>query len=285
MTGKRKVIFVAGSSYSGSTILNLILGNDTRRNALGEIRALYCPKKNHHIKKIHFLRKDPRWKKIIDGKAKNLYKSLFSEFPEIDCFIDSSKDPVWIKYQISVLKKHNIEHEVVLIFKSPKEFSKSALKRNQINWGEKWVSYHLTFFKLIKNYHQISYYDFTTNTEDELKKLFNKLGMVYSKDKKEFWNKNSFNFFGNNHANYQATSQNNELSNRLIDLSYKKDFRKIKNSSLNDEDNTLIVSKGLLKKINRISEKFKNSNIRLDYDFFDLALIFYKQTKFILFNK
>ncbi|MEO1033797.1 MAG: hypothetical protein AAFX55_20610 [Bacteroidota bacterium] len=152
----KKVIFVAGSSYSGSTILNLILGNDEKRNALGEIRALFCPKKAHHHKKIDELRKDPKWERIFDGGLKNLYSNLFTEYPEIDVWIDSSKDPIWISEQIQNLKKSNIPSNVVLIYKTPLKFAQSALKRNQQQWERKWLNYHLSFFDLIKDYHQIS---------------------------------------------------------------------------------------------------------------------------------
>jgi len=228
----KKVIFVAGSSYSGSTILNLILGNDQRRNALGEIRALFCPKKTHHHKKINELKKDTKWERIFEGGLKNLYSNLFAEYPEIDVLIDSSKDPIWISEQIQNLKKSNIPSNVVLIYKTPIEFAQSALKRNQQQWERKWLNYHLSFFELIKDYRQISYESFVNNTEASLKELFNDLELNYTKESKDFWlKKDNFNFFGNNHTNYQAKESNDEIGDRIIDDNYKKDYRKIKSST------------------------------------------------------
>ena len=228
----KKVIFVAGSSYSGSTILNLILGNDKRRNALGEIRALFCPKKAHHHKKIAELRKDPKWERILDGGLKDLYGNLFIEYPEIDVWIDSSKDPIWISEQIKNLKKSNISSNVVLIYKTPIEFAQSALKRNQQQWELKWLNYHLSFFDLIKDYCQISYENFVNNTQASLNELFNDLELNYTEESKDFWlKKDNFNFFGNNHTNYQAKESNDEIGDRIIDDNYKKDYRKIKSST------------------------------------------------------
>lgn len=228
MQNKKRVIFIAGSSYSGSTILNLILANDPKGMSLGEVRSLMHPYRKHHFTLREEFRSDSRWKKIIDDGANKMYQNLFELFPEIDFFIDSSKDPLWIHRQSKMLKKEGYETNVVLIYKSPLEFAQSALKRKQFNWQRKWVSYHQIFFYLINRYNQISYYDFVTTPKESIHSMCNKLQINFVEPKLNFWEKKNFNFFGNNHTNYQAIDGKTDIEERIIDKEYASNFRQIR---------------------------------------------------------
>ena len=284
----KKVIFVAGSSYSGSTILNLILGNDIKGNALGEIRALFCPKKAHHHDKINALKKDKKWQRIFDGGYKNLYKNLFIEYPEIDFWVDSSKDPIWISEQIECLKKRDIPSSVVLIYKSPMQFAQSALKRDQQEWQRKWLNYHLSFFELIKDYQQISYQNFVDNTDEVLKELFKNLNLNYTSNSKDFWiKKDNFNFFGNNHTNYQAKESNDEIGDRIIDDNYKKDYRKIKSSITLDADTKQNIQEQIKgdKNFEMLEMKLNNRSYKVRLGLKDKANVLKNKIKFKLLKK
>jgi hypothetical protein len=45
----RKLINICGTSYSGSTMLDLIIGNDDKGFSLGEIYAWFRPYRTHHL--------------------------------------------------------------------------------------------------------------------------------------------------------------------------------------------------------------------------------------------
>jgi len=64
----------------------------------------YCPTRKHHFEEIEKLKKDEKWSTIIMGGRKNLYPNLVKSFPEIDVFVDSSKNPFWFKYHMNNLR-------------------------------------------------------------------------------------------------------------------------------------------------------------------------------------
>lgn len=264
----KKVIFVTGSSYSGSTILNLILANDSKGMSVGEIRSLMLPYRKHHYKKRQELSDDEKWKQVLNDGSSKLYKNLFELFPEYDFWVDSSKDPLWIYNQSKILQRQGFKVAIVLIYKSPLEFAQSALKRKQYKWQRKWISFHESFFYLLKEYHQISYYDFVAKPKDSLKVLCENLEIDFKDSKLDFWKKHNFNFFGNTHTNYQAVKDKSEMESRIIDKEYKSNFRKIKHSITLDESlqkkmETEITRnsriQNILNKLNKRNQKFQTS--------------------------
>ena len=44
----KKVIFIGGTSYSGSTFFDMILANDPKGFSCGEVNALFNPYRPHH---------------------------------------------------------------------------------------------------------------------------------------------------------------------------------------------------------------------------------------------
>lgn len=194
----KKVIFVAGTSYSGSTMLDMTLANDPNGYSLGEFKAIIEPWRKHHFEFREKLLLDQSWQKIIKSPSHELYIRLFEQFPEIDFFIDSSKDPVWIYKNTSFLQKQGINYDVILIYKTPEELANSFYKRNILsNWKINYRSYHKKFFSLLKNYYKISYKELLADDE-KLKDLCNYLGIEHFHGKKEFWRKEHKTFFGNN---------------------------------------------------------------------------------------
>ena len=53
----KKIIFIAGTSYSGSTLIDLILSNSSNATSVGEIESIFNPVKIHHLKKIEEIKK------------------------------------------------------------------------------------------------------------------------------------------------------------------------------------------------------------------------------------
>ena len=195
---QKKVIFVAGTSFSGSTMLDMTLANDPKGYSLGEIHALMRPYRKHHFKERERLKTDKIWGKIINDGEKKLYKNLFNLMPEYDYFVDSSKNPNWIKNHINNLNEMGVENHCVLIYKSPDEIFASFKKRNRTKqWEKSYINYHRLFFSLINNFIPISYRSFATNEESN-KRLFELLNLTYSPNKREFWQKEHKTFFGNN---------------------------------------------------------------------------------------
>ena len=107
----KKVVFIGGTSYSGSTFLDLMLSNADNGFSCGEVSAFFRPFRSHHL--------DPKcscgdptcciWEKIGRYGERGVYEGIFKEMPHIDFVVDSSKNPLWIKDQIKNLRDSEVE--------------------------------------------------------------------------------------------------------------------------------------------------------------------------------
>jgi len=276
-----KVIFIGGTSYSGSTMLDMILANDPKGYSLGEINALFRPYRKHHFEEIERLKKDDKWRKILKAGENELYKNLFRYFPEIDFFVDSSKNPLWINKHIKILVNKNIEVKNVCIFKTPVEIAYSFNKRGLSNqWERTWENYHRLYFALISDFKTVAYKDLVNN-DTTLKKLCEYLEIPFFETKKNFWEKQHQTFFGNNRARIHTNNLNSEGEEKL-DLSKRKDeYRKIYYEEVHDKDFISSVIKIMdrnnnLEKISSILENYNILNENVDNN----SLL----TKSIVFN-
>lgn len=204
----KEVIFVGGTSFSGSTLLDMIIANDPNGSSLGEIVALFRPYRKHHLVVRKEMCQDPIWGKIIKGGENNLYLNLFKYFPQINFFVDSSKDVFWIKKQQRLLEKQGIEYKNVLLYKTSHEFALSYSKRKlKKHWSKEYINYYLDYFSLFKEYSQISYKQLI-NDDKVLKKLCEELSIMYTLNKKSYWEKEHYTFFGNYRARIHTDNKN-----------------------------------------------------------------------------
>lgn len=208
----KKIVFIGGTSRSGSTLLDLIIANDPKGMSLGEIQSIFRPTKRHHFKELNRLREDEKWKKILDGGKKNLYPNLIAHFPDIDLFVDSSKDPFWIKYQMKMNNENKMSLNNVLIYKTPAELANSFIKRGkEQKWANTYEKYHRKYLSLIDDFVSIGYRDLIEN-DISLEKLCNYIDIDFSIDKKEYWKKNYNTFFGSN----SVKSENSHYENKQL---------------------------------------------------------------------
>jgi len=190
----KKFIMIGGCNRSGTTILNLIIANDPRGMALGEIGNLFKPHLTEHAAKLQELKEDPIWSKIINDGAKNLYRNLIKFFPEIDYFVDSTKLPEWYSFQMN--NNPDLDFKNIVSFKHPEDQVKSLVKRySDAKWERVIENYHQRYFYTLPNFRTISL-SALLKDEANLKILCDFLEIPYSADKIEYWNRKHPNFFG-----------------------------------------------------------------------------------------
>ena len=90
---EKTVLFVGGTAYSGSTLLDMILANDPKGLSCGEVHAVYHPYRLKHLR-LAELSDTVDWRAAKRLGAGNLYRHLFEVFPECDFVVDSSKSPL-----------------------------------------------------------------------------------------------------------------------------------------------------------------------------------------------
>jgi len=196
----KKVIFIGGTSYSGSTLLDMILANSNKGYSLGEVYRIFYPCRIHHFQEIDILKNERLGQKILTGGKKRLYENIFNYFPKIEFVVDSSKDPYWIYLQKKYLQKTDIRCSNVLIYKTIPELAHSFEKRGELSKLEKTISsYYRNYLYYVKNFQSISYRDLVEDGT-ALEHLCHFLEIDYFEGKRKYWNKIHQTFFGNNRA-------------------------------------------------------------------------------------
>ncbi len=196
---EKTVIFVGGTAYSGSTLLDMILANDPRGFSCGEVHAVYHPYRLKHLR-LSKLSDVIDWRAAKQLGARKLYDRLFEVFPECHFVVDSSKSPLWISDRLKDLRRTSLHTHVVLIWKYPDEFAASRRKRSrERGWQREWVNYHRYFFTMLSGqptWRSVRYRDLVTNPET-LQKICSWLRIPYFKDKDKYWTKEHATVFGN----------------------------------------------------------------------------------------
>lgn len=251
----KQVVFIAGTAYSGSSMLDMMLGSADSSFSVGEVRALFYPTKKYHVNPPCGCgdRACDIWKTIKEKGVDNLYSELFKLFGNVNTIIDSSKDPFWIAKQQRRLKKIGIKSQVLLIWKNPEEFALSRLKRGQLDqWDYAWVNYHRLFFSLMNdsNFRSLRYKDLAVDPENKLKQICLSFGIQFSSDMLSFWKQKHHMLFGNTSAKYHMYEKNNPLFNELVEnLSEKEIKLNVEKNNLKLRHRSIFYEKPLKKKL------------------------------------
>ena len=209
----KKIIFIAGTSYSGSTLIDLILSNSSNATSVGEIESIFNPVKIHHLKKIEEIKSDPVWGPVLNKGVSQLYQNLH-DILDVETIVDSSKNPAWIRYHIDRLPQ-DVSYQVILVFKSLPDLKHSYEKRGRYNWAKIYKRYHNLFFNTISDFDRIEYKDIPLRS-NKFWALLKRLDIELDEERLEFWNQPRTNFFGNNNANIAfSQAQTNDETPKL----------------------------------------------------------------------
>ncbi len=223
----KKVVFVGGSSYSGSTMLDLTLAHSPDGFSCGEVSRLFHPYKQHHFKFVCGCG-DPRcrvWDTIKRAGPDRLYDAIFELFPSVNHVVDSSKDPLWIHERSQALTRSGVSVKNILIWKTPEEYRDSCVKRGlERRWESAWISYHKLYFRMVDSWGSVRCSDLIT-CEDTLRALCEYAGLAYFEGKHRYWEKVHHTAFGNHSAKrhlYGKGSEAYERSRNIQHSSFKK---------------------------------------------------------------
>jgi|GEM_PF-1479441 len=209
MEEPRKVIFIGGTAYSGSTFLDMTLANSPQGFSCGEVNALFLPYRPHHLAPACGCSNEScdLWKIIRSAGQNHFYEKIFELLPEIRFIVDSSKDPLWIHDRSIDLRNLGLSVENVLIWKTPKEYYLSCAKRGEESgWKRRWVNYHRFYFSMVDGWQGVKYSDVSTS-DNILSLLCQRIGISYFEGKRNYWEKESHILFGNTSAKVHLYGQ------------------------------------------------------------------------------
>lgn len=195
----KKVIMIAGTERSGSTLLDRMLGHSQHGFSVGEMRALFWPFAPYHMlgERGCFCSDEECtfWSDIKFGGAGSAYHSIFRRMPEIDFIVDSSKLPLWIKDQRRYTENHGYLFLPVIIYKTPLEFAYSKFKRGQLAGAiERWIVTHQELFQVLDDFTAVRYEGLARDPGSKLQSLCQELGIGYFPGMENFWESDAEHF-------------------------------------------------------------------------------------------
>lgn len=185
----KKVIFVGGTEFSGSSFFHMILANDPHGFSCGEASSFCRPYRPQHTELKCGCGEDgcTIWQEVAAHGTGNLYQTLFEQFPEVQLIVDSSKGPFWIQAQNRALAQLGIQAENILIWKTPLEYAFSCQRRGRLdNWEERWVNYHRLYASVIDEWRAVQYRTLV-NEARTLEAACHYLGIPYFPGKERYW--------------------------------------------------------------------------------------------------
>ena len=195
----RKVIFIGGTSYSGSTLTDLILSHDPRGFSCGELSAYVHPFREKHLHADCGCGDENCgiWRQVDTSRRKHIHQQLFELFPDVEFLVDSSKSPIWIQEQNRALRAQGVDVHNVLVWKTPAEFHRSREKRGtEQGWAEDWITYHRRFFSLGIKWVSVPYRSLLDDPS-VLERLCDSAGICNFSHKADYWKQQHHTLFGN----------------------------------------------------------------------------------------
>ena len=194
----RTIIRIGGTAYSGSTLLDLMLSSADKAFSCGEVFAVFRPFRMHHFSPDCTCRDRncPIWAPVIASGEKRLWQSLSGLMPDVQFFIDSSKDLVWLKDSIE-RQSDEFRYVDLLIWKSPAEYAFSRMKRGKLRgWKKSYIRYHERYFAIVKNWRTVRYSDLAMNPNEKLKFICRAATIPFREGLDKYWEKQHHSLFG-----------------------------------------------------------------------------------------
>ncbi|UBM62459.1 sulfotransferase [Candidatus Sulfidibacterium hydrothermale] len=238
----KTLINICGTGRSGSTMLDLMLGNDKDAFSLGEIHAWYRPYRNHHFKIKCSCGMDPCpvLTKIIYSNESNFHKEAFEKL-QVDWLIDSSKSINWVIDNNLWLSNTDIKVWNLLLYKNIYDYIFSIWKRGgKIEDAiKKYTNYYYKFFDANLSFISINYDELVQNPKLLLIKISKLTGLPYYNGKEKFWEKQHHFAFGSYGIRKQTEKKKSEIKPTKYSQEYLELIPKIKAKIKNNNNNKL----------------------------------------------
>lgn len=257
------LINILGAGRSGTTMLDLMMGNDEESFSMGEVFALYRPHRKHH-----FLTAcncgDPQciyWNKLKKLNEKEFHLKSF-EILDVNYIVDSSKYLPWVIDSYDNLSYQNVNIINFLIYKPLVSYCYSIWKRgDRINQAIKsYKKYYNRVFQTGLMTYAVSFNELVNQPDQTLQKLCSLSGQVYTAERKEFWNKEHHHLFGSAGTTKQSREGKSRIkANEDFPIEYEKLIPEIQQFIEKDKGlNTIIrrlVENDFKRKLNDFENK------------------------------
>ena len=193
------LINVCGASFSGTTMLDLMLGNSDDAASCGEVGSWFRPKRHDRVAIRCYCGADPcpRWEPFGDVPRGRFHREAFDRWG-VRYLSDSTKTLSWILDSNRWGYTQGIRVANVLIWKQPEAHAYSHWKRRTPlpDARRRFVRYHTRFLGLGIQFVAVNYERLVRSPGPVLAEICRAVGMPYSPGREEFWKRRHHNLFG-----------------------------------------------------------------------------------------
>lgn len=213
----KKLINVCGTARCGSTMIDLILGNDERGFSLGEVHAWFRPFRTHHFRiKCSCGSTNCPWDNLEHLNEEEFYEKAF-KILDVDFLVDSSKSIPWVVDNNINGGKKGIEVYNILLYKDPVSLFYSFWKRDvsiKKAREDMFKKYYRRFFQAKLPFISVNYNKFVADPQTALKELCSLIDIPYFEGKERFWEKEHHQIFGSMGTRKQVEKGNSTIKTK-----------------------------------------------------------------------
>jgi hypothetical protein len=208
------LINVCGPSYSGTTILDLMLGNAPDAFSCGEVYGWFRPWREFHSRIDCLCGADPCpwWQPLKNVSERQFHREVCLRLG-VKYVVDSSKALSWVLDNNGWARSNQLKVVNVLVWKDPLAHAHSHWKRGVAPAiaGYHFVRYYTRFFQLKLPFVSINYNRLVHAPDEQLGRLCQAVGMPWFEGKERFWTKQHHHLFGNRIVRSQLGGGNMQL--------------------------------------------------------------------------
>lgn len=194
------LINICGTRWSGTTMLNLMLGNGADAFACGEIAAWFHPFRRHHKQLSCRCGKDPCpvWEMLRDLPAKAIHARI-SERTGRPFIIDSSKAQYWIVDSVRWASAEGMPTLAIALWRDPLYMCYGRWRRGMeiMEWRTSFLHYHRRLLSLGIPVCSLQLEDLRNDPAGALKAVCRASGLRWFAGKERYWEGEHHYLFGN----------------------------------------------------------------------------------------
>lgn len=194
------VVWICSPSFSGSTMLDLMLGHGPEAFSCGEVGFWYRPVQREHLR-LHCSCQESAcgvWQQLLTSPEKQIHRRV-TQTLSVRYVIDSTKRLSWVLDGNRWATLNGLLTRNVVIWKSPQLNAYSWWKRGKPIAAalDRYIRYYRRLAETGLPCKSISYEALVEEPESTLKALCEHLGMEYFSGKEHFWKQAAHLAFGN----------------------------------------------------------------------------------------
>ena len=214
-----RLVMIIGASHSGTTLLDLMLGNNPATFSCGEVYAYFRPWRKHHYHAKCGCGSDPCpvWDRLM-AVPENEFHAEATRLPGIDHVVDSSKDLAWVLNSSEWAARSGIQVRHVVIWKEPIQLAYSHWKRKlpMSSFRYAFLTYYGRFLQLGLPFVSVNFDTLVSNPADTVRKLCELTGLPWREGQEKFWEKEHHQLFGAASTGEQASAGKSEIKTRKV---------------------------------------------------------------------